>query len=132
MAQMVKNLPALREMWGSIPGFGRSPGGEHGHPLQCPCLENPIRQRSLEGYSPWGHRVGQEIVALIKPQFEVGKGNAPGGLVRDEALRLEARDAIVRFATDELGLELLGLAESPIRGREMGNIEYLSYWRKTK
>ena len=74
---------------------------------------------------------GGEIVALIKPQFEVGKGNAPGGLVRDEALRFEARDAIVRFATDELGLELLGLAESPIRGREMGNIEYLSYWRKT-
>jgi 23S rRNA (cytidine1920-2'-O)/16S rRNA (cytidine1409-2'-O)-methyltransferase len=74
---------------------------------------------------------GGEIVALIKPQFEVGKGNAPGGLVRDEALRIEARDAIVRFATDELGLTLLGLAESPIRGREMGNIEYLSYWRKS-
>ncbi len=73
---------------------------------------------------------GGEIVALIKPQFEVGKGNAPGGLVRDESLRLEARDEIVRFATEELKLELLGLAESPIRGREMGNIEYLSYWRK--
>ncbi len=73
---------------------------------------------------------GGEIVALIKPQFEVGKGNAPGGLVRDESLRLEARDEIVRFATKELGLELLGLAESPIRGREMGNIEYLSYWRR--
>ena len=73
---------------------------------------------------------GGRIVALIKPQFEVGKGNAPGGLVRDEALRLEARDGIVRFAQDELGLELLGLAESPIRGKEMGNIEYLSYWRK--
>lgn len=71
---------------------------------------------------------GGRIVALIKPQFEVGKGKAPGGLVRDEALRLEARDGIVRFATDELGLKLLGLAESPIRGREMGNIEYLSYW----
>ena len=73
---------------------------------------------------------GGEIVALIKPQFEVGKGNAPGGLVRDEALRLAARDEIVRFATDELGLSLLGLAESPIKGREMGNIEYLSYWKK--
>ena len=71
-----------------------------------------------------------QVVALIKPQFEVGKGNAPGGLVRDERLRLEARDMIVRFATDELGLELLGLAESPIRGREMGNVEYLSWWRK--
>ena len=73
---------------------------------------------------------GGEIVALIKPQFEVGKGNAPGGLVRDEALRAAARDEIVRFAENELGLTLLGLAESPIRGREMGNVEYLSWWRK--
>ena len=72
---------------------------------------------------------GGRIVALIKPQFEVGKGNAPGGLVRDEGLRTEARDGIVRFAADELGLELLGLAESPIRGREMGNIEYLAFWQ---
>ena len=75
---------------------------------------------------------GGLIVALIKPQFEVGKGKAPGGLVRDEALRHAARDEIVRFATDELKLELLGLAESPIRGKEMGNVEYLSYWRKGK
>jgi len=73
---------------------------------------------------------GGTAVALIKPQFEVGKGLAPGGLVRDERLRVEARDGIVRFAEDELGLELLGLAESPIRGKEMGNVEYLSYWRK--
>ena len=73
---------------------------------------------------------GGEIVALIKPQFEVGKGNAPGGLVRDESLRLAARDEIVRFAKEELGLELLGLAESPIKGREMGNVEYLSWWCK--
>ena len=73
---------------------------------------------------------GGEIVALIKPQFEVGKGNAPGGLVRDEGLRLAARDEIVRFAKEELSLELLGLAKSPIKGREMGNVEYLSWWRK--
>ena len=73
---------------------------------------------------------GGEIVALIKPQFEVGKGKAPGGLVRDEGLRLEARDEIVSFARNELQLELLGLEESPIRGKEMGNIEYLSWWRR--
>ncbi|MBO7483340.1 MAG: TlyA family RNA methyltransferase [Kiritimatiellae bacterium] len=73
---------------------------------------------------------GGEIVALIKPQFEVGRGGAPGGLVRDDALRVAARDGIVDFARSELGLELLGLAESPVRGREMGNIEYLSYWRR--
>ena len=38
---------------GSIPRLGRSPGGGHGNPLQYSCLENPHRQRSLGGYSPW-------------------------------------------------------------------------------
>ena len=37
---------------GSIPALGRSPRGEHGYPLQYPCLENPRGQRSLAGYSP--------------------------------------------------------------------------------
>ena len=40
----------------SIPGLGRSPRGGHGNPLQYSCLENPHGQRSLEGYSPWGHK----------------------------------------------------------------------------
>ena len=41
---------------GSIPGLGRSAGGGHGNPLQYSCLENPHGQRSLLGYSPWGHK----------------------------------------------------------------------------
>ena len=41
---------------GSIPGFGRSPGGGHGNPLQYSFLENPHGQRSLVGYSPWGRK----------------------------------------------------------------------------
>ena len=41
---------------GSIPGLGRFPGGEHGNPLQYSCLENSHGQRSLVGYSPWGHK----------------------------------------------------------------------------
>ena len=41
---------------GSIPGLERSPGGGHGNPLQYSCLENPQGQRSLVGYSPWGHK----------------------------------------------------------------------------
>ena len=40
----------------SIPGFGRSPGGGHGNPLQYSCPENPHEQRSLVSYSPWGHK----------------------------------------------------------------------------
>ena len=31
-----------REMWGSIPGLGRSPAGGHGKPLQYSCLDNPM------------------------------------------------------------------------------------------
>ena len=38
-----------------IPRLGRSSGGGHGNPLQYSCLENPHRQRSLAGYSPWGY-----------------------------------------------------------------------------
>ena len=38
---------------GLSPGLGRSPGGGHGNPPQCSCLENPHGQKSLAGYSPW-------------------------------------------------------------------------------
>ena len=41
---------------GLILGSGRSPGGEHGNPLQYSCLENPRGRRSLAGYSPWGRK----------------------------------------------------------------------------
>ena len=56
MNQMVKNLPANAGDLASTPGLGRSPGGVHGNPLQCSCLENPHGQRSLAGYSPWGRK----------------------------------------------------------------------------
>lgn len=72
---------------------------------------------------------GGEIVALIKPQFEAGRGMAPGGLVRDPAVREAARDGILDFARCELGLELLSCGLSPVPGREAGNLEYLAYWR---
>ena len=41
---------------GLIPGLGQFLRGGHGNPLQYSCLENPQGQRSLEGYSPWGHK----------------------------------------------------------------------------
>ena len=41
---------------GSIPVLERSPGGGNGNPIQYSCLENPHGQRSLAGYSPWGHK----------------------------------------------------------------------------
>ena len=53
---MLKNLPANAEDLNSVSGLGRSPGGEHGNPLQYSCLENPHGQRSLVGYSSRGHK----------------------------------------------------------------------------
>ena len=41
---------------GSIPGWGRSPGGGHGNPLQHSCLGKSQRQRTLVSYSPWSHK----------------------------------------------------------------------------
>lgn len=73
---------------------------------------------------------GGEIVSLIKPQFEAGRGNAPGGVVSDPAVRQQVVDDISRFGTETLGLERLGLAESPLRGKDKGNVEYLAWWRK--
>ena len=46
---------------GLIPGLGRSPGGEHSNPLEYSCLENPHGQRSLAGYSPWGHKESEQL-----------------------------------------------------------------------
>ena len=39
-----------------IRGLERSPRGRHGNQLQYSCLENSQGQRSLAGYSPWGHK----------------------------------------------------------------------------
>ena len=42
---------------GSIPGFGKIPGEGNGNPLHYSCLENSHEQRSLVGYSSWGHKI---------------------------------------------------------------------------
>ena len=56
---MVKNPPAnsgdIRDA-GSIPGLGRSPGGGHGNPNPVSLPGESHGQRSLVGYSPWGHK----------------------------------------------------------------------------
>jgi len=53
---VVKNLPVNARDAGSIPGSGRCPRAGNGNPVQYYCLENPYGQRSLKGYSPWGHK----------------------------------------------------------------------------
>ncbi len=75
-------------------------------PFVLPCLAVPF-----------------ELVVLVKPQFEVGPKLAPGGVVRDPAVRLQAVEKI-RVAATELGLTEKGLLESPVVGPK-GNHEFL-------
>ena len=52
-----------------IPELGRSPGGGHCNPLQYSCLENPHGQRSLAGYSLWGHKESVTTKQLSTAQY---------------------------------------------------------------
>ena len=49
---------------GSIPGWERYPGGGHGNPLQYSRRENFLGQRSLAGYSPYGHEESDTTEAI--------------------------------------------------------------------
>lgn len=72
---------------------------------------------------------GGLIIALIKPQFEVGKGAiGKGGIVRDEKIRQTAVDRICALSTD-WRLRQIGVMLSPITGQK-GNIEYLACFKK--
>ena len=57
MAQMVKNPFAMQETSVQSLDWEDSPGEGNGKSLQYSCLENSMHgQRSLAGYSPWGHK----------------------------------------------------------------------------
>ena len=71
-----------------------------------------------------------DIIALIKPQFEVGKGKVgKGGVVRDEAQRQQVIADVTGFAAG-LGLAVKGVVNSPVTG-PAGNQEYLAWLEKT-
>jgi len=65
---------------------------------------------------------GGRVVALVKPQFEAGRGRAPGGVVRDPAVHREVLAAALDHARGA-GLAPLGLASSPLLG-PAGNREF--------
>jgi 23S rRNA (cytidine1920-2'-O)/16S rRNA (cytidine1409-2'-O)-methyltransferase len=71
---------------------------------------------------------GGAIVTLIKPQFEVGRGEVgSGGIVRDPEKRSRVVEE-VNDAAQSLGLTVIGVIESPIQGAE-GNIEFLALYK---
>ena len=66
---------------------------------------------------------GGSILALVKPQFEVGKGQVgKGGIVKDAALHREVVEDIKGFSEAE-GLKVLGECDSPVKGAK-GNQEF--------
>ncbi len=74
-------------------------------------------------------KAGGAILSLIKPQFEVGKGEVgKGGVVRDKALHEKVIDRISNFCRG-LGLTILGVRESPLLGPK-GNREFFIYLKK--
>ena len=74
-------------------------------------------------------REGGDVVALVKPQFEAGRGSVgKGGVVRDVAARAEAVLAVARDLAAR-GAPVLAVAPSPIAGRE-GNREIFVHARK--
>jgi len=70
-----------------------------------------------------------EVLALVKPQFEVGKGEVgKGGIVREEEKRLKA----VKYVEEDVkkcGLKSQGMFQSPVVGQK-GNVEYFLYMKK--
>lgn len=76
---------------------------------------------------------GGVLVALVKPQFEVGKAIADKfkGVIRDEKARAKAMEDVKSFALEELsGAEYVGEMVSPIKGGD-GNVEFLLGLRKS-
>lgn len=75
---------------------------------------------------------GGVIMALIKPQFEVGKNLVgKGGIVKDQRLRQEVVSDLVSFFSDLPGLSVRGVTPSPILGAK-GNMEFLILLSRTE
>jgi 23S rRNA (cytidine1920-2'-O)/16S rRNA (cytidine1409-2'-O)-methyltransferase len=70
---------------------------------------------------------GGSIVALVKPQFEAGRADVRRGVVRDPEVHRNVL-ASVFAAAEELGLGVVGLTASPLRG-PAGNVEFLALLR---
>ena len=71
---------------------------------------------------------GADLIALVKPQFEVGPGRVgKGGVVKDEAARQDALEGVRGFL-EAAGWRVAGAIDSPVEGSD-GNREYLIYAR---
>ena len=70
---------------------------------------------------------GGDLIPLVKPQFEAGRGDVPGGVVRDPAVHARVVREVVA-AAQQAGIEPVDVISSPILGPE-GNREFLLHLR---
>jgi 23S rRNA (cytidine1920-2'-O)/16S rRNA (cytidine1409-2'-O)-methyltransferase len=96
-------------------------------PIDLACIDASFISLSLlmPVVYNWLSADGQ-LVALVKPQFEAGKGKVgKGGVVRDPALHREVLMSVAAVA-QQLGFAVQGVKPSPLRGPS-GNIEFLMW-----
>ena len=84
---------------GSIPGFGRSPGGGHGNPLQYSCLENPHGQWNLVGYSPWGCKES-DTTERLSTHSSSDRGLLPQNIQRPHTIQYQNVRPFEKWAED--------------------------------
>ena len=73
-------------------------------------------------------RPGADVIALVKPQFEAGRGEVRKGVIRDEAVHARVMDEVVAAAAN-VGLARVASTPSPITGQQ-GNVEFLLHLRQ--
>jgi 23S rRNA (cytidine1920-2'-O)/16S rRNA (cytidine1409-2'-O)-methyltransferase len=73
-------------------------------------------------------KLGGDVIALVKPQFEAGREKVGrGGVVRDPGVHREVLEGIARFAEEELRWSVVGAIPSPLRG-PAGNVEFFLHF----
>jgi 23S rRNA (cytidine1920-2'-O)/16S rRNA (cytidine1409-2'-O)-methyltransferase len=87
----------------------------------------PLKEALIHGFAPEdGAEFVVDVIVLVKPQFEVGKGEVgKGGIVRDQEKRAGALKSIADFA-QQIGFRAMGSLPSPVAGAG-GNQEFLLY-----
>ena len=127
MAIVIKNLPVnagdVRDL-GSISRSGRSPGRGHGTPLQYFCLENPHGQRSLVGYSPWGHKESDtaEVTSHTHTHTHTHTKKVTFGCELEREMGIHKNRSWVPTRRQEVGWEKgRSVRRQDMRGKESGS-----------
>lgn len=128
LAEKIRENPRVVNMEGThINDVG---GDQFTEPIDFICID--VSFISLDHVLPKASELiseGGQIVALIKPQFEMGK-KYKAGVVRDPEKHIEVINKI-KLLAKQIGLEEMGLEESPILGGK-GNKEFLILLKKSK